>query len=154
MQHYSHRLSWDEYFCKFVEIAEQRSSCLRRQVGAVLVKDRAIISIAYNGAPSGIPECKVCVREGSDSGYNLDNCLAVHAEVNAILLAAKFGRSSDGAVLYCSCKPCFTCAKMLVNAGVKAVYYRDDYFSDGRTEQLFELAGVELRSWEDLRDSV
>lgn len=153
MQYSSQRLSWDQYFMEMVGVAEKRSSCLSRHVGAVLMKDRAIISIAYNGAPSGTPECQTCTREGESSGFGLDRCIAVHAEVNAIILAAKFGRSADGATLYCSCKPCFECAKILVNAGVKKVYFRDDYYSKGLTDHLFAEAKVEIRSWRDLLES-
>jgi len=113
------------------DLAASRSTCIRRKVGAVLVKNRRIISTGYNGAPEGHQHCKDigCLREQLNvpSGEKHELCRGVHAEQNAIIQAAVHGVSVSGAYLYCTSKPCSSCAKMIVNAGILNVVYRDDY---------------------------
>ena len=117
------RASWDEYFMQIVEVVKTRSTCLRRQVGAVIVKDNRIITTGYNGAPSHLKHCTElggCEREkmGIPSGQRHELCRALHAEQNAIIQAAKLGNTTEGATLYVNVQPCVICAKMLINAGI------------------------------------
>ena len=125
------RPSWDDYFMDIAELVASRSTCLRRQVGAVIVKDRRIISTGYNGAPRGVSLCLDvgCLREqlGVPSGERHELCRAVHAEQNAIIQAALHGVSTNGATLYCTTQPCVLCAKMLLNAGIKEIFFRGSY---------------------------
>lgn len=125
------RPSWDDYFMDIAELVASRSTCLRRQVGAVIVKDRRIISTGYNGAPRGVSHCLDvgCLREqlGVPSGERHELCRAVHAEQNAIIQAALHGVSTNGATLYCTAQPCVLCAKMLLNAGIKEIFFRGSY---------------------------
>ena len=125
------RPSWDDYFMDIAELVASRSTCLRRQVGAVIVKDRRIISTGYNGAPRGGSHCLDvgCLREqlGVPSGERHELCRAVHAEQNAIIQAALHGVSTNGATLYCTTQPCVLCAKMLLNAGIKEIFFRGSY---------------------------
>lgn len=125
------RPSWDDYFMDIAELVASRSTCLRRQVGAVIVKDRRIISTGYNGAPRGVSHCLDvgCLREqlGVPSGERHELCRAVHAEQNAIIQAALHGVSTNGATLYCTTQPCVLCAKMLLNAGIKEFFFRGSY---------------------------
>ena len=120
------RKSWDEYFMEIAEIVKTRSTCLRRQVGAVIVKDNRIITTGYNGAPSGLRHCTDiggCERERLHipSGQRHELCRALHAEQNAIIQAAKVGVSTEGATIYITLQPCVICAKMLVNAGITRI---------------------------------
>ena len=132
------RPSWDEYFTDIVELIASRSTCLRRKVGAVLVRDKRILSTGYNGAPSGIKHCldAGCLRDDLKipSGERHELCRGLHAEQNAVIQAALHGVSIKGSTLYCSNLPCIICSKMLINAGIEKViindYYRDD-FSEG-----------------------
>lgn len=141
------RKSWDEYFMDIAMLVGTRSTCLRRQVGAVLVKDNIIISTGYNGAPSGLPHCidVGCERErlSIPSGERHELCVAVHAEQNAIIQAANKGLLIKGATVYTTTYPCVICAKMLINAGICRVVYSDKYV-DELSERLLECAGVEL----------
>lgn len=125
------RPSWDDYFMDIAELVASRSTCRRRQVGAVIVKDRRIISTGYNGAPRGVSHCLDvgCLREqlGVPSGERHELCRAVHAEQNAIIQAALHGVSTNGATLYCTTQPCVLCAKMLLNAGIKEIFFRGSY---------------------------
>ena len=126
------RASWDEYFMQIVEVVKTRSTCLRRQVGAVIVKDNRIITTGYNGAPSHLKHCTElggCEREkmGIPSGQRHELCRALHAEQNAIIQAAKLGNTTEGATLYVNVQPCVICAKMLINAGIVRVVYKGDY---------------------------
>ena len=103
------RINWEEYFIEITKLVAQRSSCLSRQVGAILVKEKRILATGYNGSPSKIENCIErggCLREGSKSGENLNECMAVHAEMNAILQCAKIGVSCEDATLYVTTKPC------------------------------------------------
>ncbi len=120
------RPSWNEYFMELANLAKGRSTCLRRQVGCVIVKDKHVLATGYNGAPAGLPHCSKCIREqmGIPSGARHEMCRAVHAEQNAIIQAE---RSIKGASVYCTTFPCVICAKMLINCGVSAIYYQDGY---------------------------
>jgi dCMP deaminase len=141
------RPSWDEYFFKITELVATRSTCLRRKVGAILVKDRRILSTGYNGAPQGLPHCLEvgCLREAENvpSGQRHELCRAIHAEQNAIIQAARHGISVVGATLYCTTQPCVICTKMLINAGVEKIYFREGY-PDQLSERMLAEAGVEM----------
>lgn len=126
------RPSWDEYFMEMAILTSKRSTCMRRQVGAVIVKDKHIIATGYNGAPRGIKHCEErggCLREKLDvpSGERQELCMAVHAEQNAIIQAATLGQSVEGGVIYVTNQPCVICAKMIINAGIKRVVVKDGY---------------------------
>ena len=124
-----------------------RSSCLRRQVGALLVKDRNILATGYNGVPSGISHCETagCLREclKVPSGERHELCRGLHAEQNAIIQAAKHGTNIDGATLYCTTMPCIICTKMIINAGIGKVIYAEGYADDLAREMVAE-AGIEV----------
>lgn len=130
------RPQWDDYFMEIVEVVAKRSTCLRRKVGCILVRDRRILATGYNGPPKGITHCGDmggCMRDrlGIPSGERLEVCRALHAEQNAIIQAAVSGVSLEGEVeLYCLTQPCLTCAKMLINANVRRIVYRDAYHDD------------------------
>ncbi|MDI9440552.1 MAG: cytidine deaminase [Firmicutes bacterium] len=145
------RPSWDQYFMEIAELVSSRSTCLRRQVGAVLVRDKHIISTGYNGAPRGVTHCldMGCLRQqlGIPSGERHEMCRGTHAEQNAIIQAALHGVSTSGATLYCTHQPCILCAKMLINAGVETIVFRGAY-PDKLALELFNEAGVELIQWE------
>ena len=128
-------------------LVAQRSTCLRRQVGAVLVRDKRIITTGYNGAPSAIRHCEEvgCMRDqlGIPSGERHELCRGLHAEQNALIQAALYGASVEGATLYCSNMPCSICTKMLINARIVAVYYREGY-TDPLADLLMAEAGILL----------
>jgi len=125
------RPGWDSYFMSIAKVVSTRSTCLRRRVGAVLVRDRQIISTGYNGAPKGVPHCEEvgCLREelSVPSGERHEICRGSHAEINAIAQAAAVGSQTAGATLYCTHEPCAFCAKALINAGVVRIVYRKPY---------------------------
>ncbi|MEW5722275.1 MAG: cytidine/deoxycytidylate deaminase family protein [Thermodesulfobacteriota bacterium] len=139
------RPSWDEYFFQITDLVSTRSTCLRRKVGAVLVRDKRILATGYNGAPQGLAHCEEvgCLRqaEGIPSGQRHELCRAIHAEQNAIIQAARHGVSTVGAILYCTTQPCIICTKMLINAGVKEIYFRQSY-PDELAEKMLVEAGV------------
>lgn len=142
------RINWDNYFIKMAELAKERSTCISRQVGAVIVKDRHVIATGYNGATKGSKHCDEkggCIRKkmGIPSGERMDICSAVHAEQNAIIQAAYTGVSTKDATMYVTVSPCFTCAKMIVNAGIVKVVTAGDY-PDDRTKELFKEVGVTI----------
>ncbi len=141
------RPSWDDYFMDIVEVVKTRSTCIRRQVGAVIVKDNRILATGYNGAPSGCRHCEDigCLRQqlGIPSGQRHELCRAIHAEQNAIVQAAAAGISIQGATLYCTTQPCVLCAKMMINAGIKRILYKGDY-PDELSLSLLSEAGVEV----------
>ena len=125
---------WDSRFMKMADFIGSWSSCYQenRQVGAVIVRDKRIITTGYNGAPSGVKSCKEkgeCLRKKLNiaSGTRLESCYAVHAEQNAIAQAAKLGESVDGATIYVTHQPCTICTKMIINSGIKKVVYRNGY---------------------------
>jgi len=125
------RPSWDDYFMKASFLVCERSTCLRRKVGAVLVKDKQILATGYNGAPTGITHCDEtgCLRQklGVPSGQRHEICRGLHAEQNVILQAAAYGVSTKGSTLYITNAPCSICAKMIINAGIKEVVISDEY---------------------------
>ena len=125
------RPSWDEYFMGITEMVAQRSTCLRRKVGAILVRDKRIIATGYNGAPAKVSHCLDigCLREqqGIPSGERHELCRGLHAEQNAIIQAALHGFSIEGATLYCTNMPCAICSKMLINARIEKIYYKEGY---------------------------
>ncbi len=128
------RPSYDEYFMEMAHVVAKRSTCLRRKVGAILVKEKHILSTGYNGAPKGLKHCSEtgCIREDQNipSGERHELCRGLHAEQNAIIQAAVFGVSIKGSVLYCTNTPCIVCVKMLINAGVTEIIYAGDYPDD------------------------
>ena len=142
------RKSWDEYFMEIADIVKTRSTCLRRHVGAVIVKDNRIISTGYNGAPTGLLHCTTigCERQRQNipSGQRHELCRALHAEQNAIIQAAKFGISTEGATAYITVQPCVICAKMLINAGITRVVHAGDY-SDEMAYMMLAEAKIECR---------
>jgi len=142
------RPAWDEYFMEITRLVATRSTCLRRRVGAVLVRDKRILSTGYNGAPRGLRHCLDigCLRErlGIPSGERHELCRALHAEQNAIIQAALHGVSVDGATLYCTNQPCVICSKMLINSGIRSIVFAEGY-PDELSRELLEEAGVALR---------
>jgi dCMP deaminase len=141
------RPDWDEYFMQMAEVAEQRSTCTRRTVGAVIVKDKRIMATGYNGVPTGIQHCEErgCLREQLQvpSGQRHELCRGLHAEQNAIIQAAYLGQSIDGGTLYCTNQPCVICAKMIINAGIKRIVIKEGYPDDLALEMLGE-AGLKV----------
>jgi len=141
------RPSWPEYFMAIAKMVAKRSTCLRRSVGAILVKDKRILATGYNGAPAGLKHCEEvgCLRENSSipSGQRHELCRGLHAEQNVIIQAAYHGISIKGATLYCTNKPCVICSKMLINAGIQKIYYEEGY-DDALSDQMFAEAGVEV----------
>ena len=142
------RATWDEYFMEIAERLQTRSTCLRRQVGAVIVKDNRIITTGYNGAPSGLMHCSdmgYCEREKLNipSGQRHELCRALHAEQNAIIQAANMGVSTQGATLYVTLQPCVICAKMAVNAGIIKIVYKGTY-PDELSMRILNEADIEL----------
>ena len=133
------RASWEEYFMNIAKQVATRSTCDRKYVGAVIVRDKTILSTGYNGSIRGMPHC-------DEAGHmmNNDHCVAtIHAEANAILQAAKNGVRIEGAEIYITASPCWTCFKMMANAGIKKIYYGEFY----KDERIFETAkklGIEL----------
>jgi dCMP deaminase len=146
------RPSWDDYFMEMLEVIKQRSTCVRRHVGAVIVRDHRIISTGYNGAPTGLRHCtkETCVRMkyGIKSGERHELCRATHAEQNAIISAARMGTSIEGAEIYITDSPCILCTKMLINAGIKRIVYRGAY-PDSFSLEMLEEAGVETVQYEE-----
>lgn len=142
------RPSWDEYFLSIARLVSKRSTCLRRRVGAVLVKDKRILATGYNGAPSNIKHCEVtgCLREKLKitSGERHELCRGLHAEQNALLQAAFHGVSAEGAKIYATTQPCIICAKMLINAGIKEVVMTG-YYPDKMAKEFLKEAGVRVR---------
>jgi len=141
------RPSWDEYFLKITKQVSERSTCLRRKIGALLVRDKRILATGYNGAPSGVRHCYEvgCLREaqGIASGERHELCRGLHAEQNALIQAALHGIAVGGASIYCTHQPCVLCAKMLINAGIKEILYEQGY-PDALSKDLLDEAGVKL----------
>ncbi len=152
------RPSWDEYFMEIAHLVKTRSTCLRRQVGAVVAKDKNILATGYNGAPSGVKHCQVtgCLRDQLKipSGENHELCRGIHAEQNAIIQAAKHGTAINGATLYCTVLPCFICAKMIINAGIVRIvvegFYSDKFTAERKitfSEEMLSEAGVVIEQF-------
>jgi len=124
------RISKNTYFMKIAEVVSQRSTCIKRKVGAVLIKDSHIISTGYNGAPSGFKHCNAdtCVRKNLKSGEKPELCRGIHAEINCILQAAIHGTSIEGnTTLYSTTFPCMSCLKLIIGAGIKKIVYKEGY---------------------------
>lgn len=136
------RPSWDQYFMDITRLVATRSTCLRRQVGAILVKGKNILATGYNGVPSGISHCDSagCLREKLNvpSGERHELCRGLHAEQNAIIQAARHGINIDGSKLYCTTMPCIICTKMLINAGITTVIYAEGYADELAREMIAE----------------
>ncbi|MFW6189481.1 MAG: deoxycytidylate deaminase [Planctomycetota bacterium] len=141
------RPSWDEYFMRIAHEVAKRSTCLRRQVGAVLVLDKRILATGYNGAPSGLPHCAEvgCLREEMQvpSGQRHELCRGLHAEMNALLQGGRHGVREEGATLYSTFVPCSLCSKMIINAGIRRVVAARPY-PDSFARRMLRQAGVEL----------
>ncbi|MFQ5809886.1 MAG: cytidine/deoxycytidylate deaminase family protein [Armatimonadota bacterium] len=143
------RPSWDAYFMQIARVVASRSTCLRRSVGAILVSDRHILATGYNGPPSGAPHCSElggCYRErlGIPSGERMELSRCLHAEQNAIIQAAIHGVKLEPPIIcYTTTQPCITCAKMLMNAGVRRIVFAGHYPDELAVEMLSE-AGIEL----------
>ena len=135
----------DHYFMEIAIVVSKRSTCLRNQVGALFVRNKRILSTGYNGAPSGLEHCDLvgCAREGVASGTRHELCRAVHAEQNAIIQAALHGVSIEGATLYCTHQPCILCAKMMINARVSKVVYKESY-PDQTALRFLEQGGIDV----------
>jgi dCMP deaminase len=145
------RPSLDEYFMKMVDLVATRSTCLRRQVGAVLVKDGHVISTGYNGSPRGLKHCEEvgCLRQQMNipSGERHELCRAVHAEQNAVVQAAYHGTSTNGTTLYTTGWPCTQCAKILINAGIKEIVYGDDAYNDPLSKKILKESKIRMRKY-------
>jgi dCMP deaminase len=146
------RPSWDEYFMRMAELAATRSTCLRRQVGAVIVKDKKILATGYNGAPSGLKHCLDigCLRDklGIPSGERHELCRATHAEQNAIAQAALFGVSIKDGTMYSTTHPCILCTKLIINAGIKRMVIKDSY-PDTMSRRMLREARVKIQVYKD-----
>ena len=141
------RPSWAAYFMDITFVVAKRSTCVRRAVGALIEKERQILSTGYNGAPTGLKHCTEigCLREKLKvaSGSNHELCRGIHAEQNAIIQAARHGVSIRGATLYCTNLPCSICAKMIINAGIEKICYHSGY-ADAISSELLAEAGIEV----------
>lgn len=139
------RPGWDEYFMQVAEVVSRRSTCVRRNIGAVIVKDKRILATGYNGAPSGLAHCTDvgCLRAqlGIPSGKRHEICRGLHAEQNALIQAAKYGIPVQGSTIYSTTEPCSLCAKMLINAGIDRVVYTEPY-PDRLSRRLLEESGM------------
>ena len=145
------RPDWDTYFMDIAHVVAKRGNCRRRQVAAVIVKDRRIISTGYNGTPRGVKNCFEggCARCAGEapSGAELGDCVCSHAEENAITQAAYHGIAVRDGVLYCTLSPCLICAKMIINAGIREVIFETEYQFSAQTRDLLQEAGVICRHY-------
>ena len=146
------RPSWDEYFMTLADEVATRSTCLRRSVGALIVKDRRILATGYNGVPSGLRHCSEtgCLRPQLNvpSGQRHEICRGLHAEQNAIIQAARYGIDISGACIYITTQPCVVCAKMLINAGISEIVYKNPYPDELSAELLAE-SGIKMRVYDE-----
>lgn len=141
----TNRLDWHQYFMKIAKLVAERSTCCRAKIGAVIVKDRNILSTGYNGAPSGLPHCTdvgcLVYKSITPDGSMEENCFrTIHAEINAIAQAAKHGSSINNADIYITHSPCIHCLKVLINTGIKNIYYQREYKIE-RIADMIEHAG-------------
>ena len=147
------RLSWDDYFMEITHLVAKRATCLRRQIGAVIVRDKRILSTGYNGAPRGLAHCLEtgCLREkmGIPSGKQQELCRGLHAEQNAIIQAALSGVSIADSQIYSVTHPCVVCAKMIINAGIKRVVFEDSY-PDSLSKEMLNEAEIEVVNIQDI----
>jgi len=143
------RPSWDEYFLEVADLVSKRATCLRRKVGAVLVKNKRILATGYNGSPSGLKHCIDigCLREKLKipSGQRHELCRGLHAEQNALIQASLYGISAKESTLYATNQPCVICAKMLINAGIKEIVVRDGY-PDELAQEFLKEAKIKIRT--------
>ena len=142
------RPSWDQYFMEMAELTAKRSTCMRRNVGAVIVKDKHAIATGYNGAPRGIKHCEDrggCRRQKLNvpSGERHELCMALHAEQNAIIQAAAMGHAIEGGTIYITHQPCVICAKMIINSGIKRIVVKEGY-PDELSLDILKEAGLEV----------
>ena len=151
MEEQTQRPDWDRYFMDICNLVSKRSTCLRRQVGAIIVKEKRVLTTGYNGAPKGLPHCLDlgCLRTDFSipSGTRLEVCRGAHGEENAIVQAARFGIQLDGGELYCTHQPCMSCTKMTINAGIKRVVFAGDYPSPMSLEFLLA-AGLQVEKYD------
>lgn len=142
------RPSWDEYFMTLADEVATRTTCLRRAVGAIIVKEKRILATGYNGVPTGLRHCSVigCLREklGVPSGQRHEICRGLHAEQNALLQAARYGIDIEGSSIYITTQPCVVCAKMLINAGISEIIYRNPY-PDELAMELLNESNIKIR---------
>ena len=151
---YHKRPSWDSYFLNLAEVVAERSNCIRRKVGVVVVQDRHIIATGYSGTPAGIKNCfdggcKRCMARHENTikeNERKDLCICIHAEQNSILQSAYHGVSTHGATLYSTIAPCIQCAKAIINAGIKRVVFESDY-QDDLGKKLLKEAGIEVQKY-------
>jgi dCMP deaminase len=145
------RPSWDEYFMEITNLVSKRSTCKRRQVGAILVKDKRILATGYNGAPPGLDHCldTGCLREQEQipSGERHELCRGLHAEQNTIIQAAYHGVSIRDATIYCTNLPCSICFKMIISAGIAKIVYEDGY-PDYLTERMLKESNIEIEQYQ------
>ena len=143
------RPNWDEYFLEIARLVSSRSTCLRRKVGALLVRDKRILATGYNGAPRTLAHCSEtgCLRDSLNvpAGARHELCRGLHAEQNALLQASLHGVSVKDSVLYCTNQPCIICAKMLINAGICEVVISEGY-PDKMSMEFFDQAGINVRT--------
>lgn len=147
------RPNWDEYFMGITEMVSSRSTCLRRKVGAIIVKEKRILTTGYNGPPQGVKHCDElggCLRDKLKipSGERMELSRAVHAEQNAIIQAAKYGIDINGGTMYVTNHPCFICAKMIINAGIKKIIYKEGY-PDEFAKEILREAGIEVKKFKE-----
>lgn len=146
------RPSWDEYFMEIAELVKKRSTCLRRKVGAVIVKDNRILTTGYNGAPPGAKHCDEigCLREimSIPSGERHELCRALHAEQNAVIQAAKYGIPIEGSTIYTTTYPCVICSKILIASNIKRIVYRGGYPDELSRKFLVE-SGIVVDEYKD-----
>ncbi|HPQ81776.1 MAG TPA: cytidine/deoxycytidylate deaminase family protein [bacterium] len=148
----SERPNWDEYFMNIARVVALRGNCIKRKIGAVIVRDRRIISTGYNGTPRGVKNCNEggcprCNHFGA-SGAKLEECLCSHAEENSIVQAAYHGVSTKGGTIYCTYSPCLICTKMIINSGLSEVVYSKAYSIEEVPLRLLKEAGVTVRQIE------
>jgi dCMP deaminase len=147
------RPTWDEYYMGIARAVSTRSNCIRRRVGAIIVVQNAMIAAGYNGTPVGVRNCcdGGCPRCESDAapGEGYDTCICVHAEQNAIVLAARHGNATDNGMLYSTLRPCFGCAKEAIQAGIREIVYAEPYEYDEDLEEVYRQlhaeSGISLR---------
>ena len=143
-----HRPSWDQYFMTLANEVATRTTCMRRGVGAIIVKDRRILATGYNGVPTGLRHCSEtgCLREqlGVPSGQRHEICRGLHAEQNAIIQAARYGIDIEGSSIYITTEPCVVCAKMLINAGIREIVFAEGY-PDKLAEELLGETDIKIR---------
>lgn len=151
------RPTWDEYFLEMVDLIGSRATCDRGRSGCVIVRDNRMLVSGYVGAPAGVEHCDEAGHEMSSvihsDGESSSHCIrTTHAEQNALVNAARDGIAVKGATLYCRMEPCYTCAKLIINAGITRVVARKMYHRAQRSRDIFAAAGVELVVWQDVEE--